>query len=422
MKKIETRSAIDTAVRIPGSKSITHRALITASLASGKSVLEEFLACEDTLHTVNGLRALGVEISIDGAHTWVQGTGGEFPSARSRKEIFLGNSGTSYRLLLSTVALARGEYILTGTPRMHARPIGDLVEALNRLGVEASCMEKGGFPPVSVKAKGIRGGKVEIAGDKSSQYLSSLLLAGPYAEKDVEIQVTGRLVSRPYVDVSLDVMKTFGIPVNRDGYRYFKVSCGQRYRPCKFKIDGDVSTASYFWAAAAVTGGTIRTENIHPHSTMQGDIDLLDILETMGCRIERSTESVVVQGGELAGIDVDMGTMPDMVPTLAAIALFAKGRTTIRNVSHLRLKESNRLRAIATEWSRLGCRIEELADGLIIHDGGPLSGTVVDSHEDHRIAMSLAVVGLRVPKISIRGEDCVNKSFPGFWELWYGLR
>ncbi len=422
MKEIQTRSSIDATVRIPGSKSITHRALITASLAQGESVLEEFLACEDTLYTVNGLQALGVEISINGEHTRVQGTGGEFPSAGGRKEIFLGNSGTSYRLLLSTVALARGEYILTGTPRMHARPIGDLVEALNKLEVEASCIEKGGFPPVSVKAKGIRGGKVKIAGDKSSQYLSSLLLAGPYAEKDVEIEVTGGLVSRPYVDVTLDVMKTFGIPVNRDGYRYFKVSSGQRYRPCKFKIDGDVSTASYFWAAAAVTGGTIRTENIHPHSTMQGDIDLLDIIEEMGCRIEKSAESVVVRGSELSGIEVDMGAMPDMVPTLAAIALFAKGRTTIRNVSHLRLKESNRLRAIASEWSRLGSRIEELADGLIIHGGGPLSGTVVDSHDDHRIAMSLAVVGLRVPEISIRGEGCVNKSFPRFWELWYGLQ
>jgi 3-phosphoshikimate 1-carboxyvinyltransferase len=422
VKEIPTRSSIDATVRIPGSKSITHRALITASLAKGESALEEFLACEDTLYTANGLRELGVEIFINGEHTRVQGTGGEFPSAGSRKEIFLGNSGTSYRLLLSTVALARGEYILKGTPRMHARPIGDLVRALNELGVETSCIEKDDFPPVSVEAKGIRGGKVKIAGDKSSQYLSSLLLAGPYAEKDVEIEVTGGLVSQPYVDVTLDVMKTFGIPVNRDGDRYFKVSSGQRYRPCKFKIEGDISTASYFWAAAAVTGGTIGTENIHPYSTMQGDIFLLDIIEEMGCRIEKSEESVVVQGGDLSGVEVDMGAMPDMVPTLAAIALFAKGRTTIRNVSHLRLKESNRLQAIVTEWSRLGSRIEELADGLIIHGRGPLSGTVVDSHDDHRIAMSLAVVGLRVPEIRIRGEDCVNKSFPRFWELWYRLQ
>lgn len=421
MKEIQTRSSIDATVRIPGSKSITHRALITASLARGESDLEAFLACEDTLYTVKGLQELGVEISIDGDHARVQGRGGEFVSLGGRKEIFLGNSGTSYRLLLSTIALARGEYMLTGTPRMHARPIGDLVRALRELGVKASFREKDGFPPVSVKAEGIRGGKVEIAGDKSSQYVSSLLLAGPYAEKDVEVEVTGELVSQPYVDVTLDVMKTFGISVDREGYRYFKVYSGARYHPRKFKIDGDISTASYFWAAAAVTEGTIRTENIHPHTTKQGDIALLDIMEEMGCRVEKRAESVVVQGCALSGIEVDMGSLPDMVPTLAAMALFAKGRTTIRNVSHLRLKESDRLRAIATEWRRLGGRIEELQDGLVIHGGGPLSGTVVDSHDDHRIAMSLAVVGLRIPEVSIRGEGCVNKSFPGFWDLWYGL-
>jgi 3-phosphoshikimate 1-carboxyvinyltransferase len=422
MKEIQTRPSIDATVRIPGSKSITHRALITASLARGESHLGAFLACEDTLYTVKGLQELGVEISIDGDQTRVQGRGGEFHSVGGRKEIFLGNSGTSYRLLLSTIALARGEYILTGTPHMHARPIGDLVKALRGLGVEASCIEKDDFPPVSVKAKGIRGGKVEIAGDKSSQYVSSLLLAGPYAEKDVEMEVTGALVSQPYVDVTLDVMETFGVSVDREGYRYFKVHSGQRYRPRKFKIGGDISTASYFWAAAAVTGGTIRTENIHPHITKQGDIALLGVMEQMGCRIEKRAESVVVRGHALSGIEVDMGAMPDMVPTLAAMALFARGKTTIRNVSHLRFKESDRLAAIATEWRRLGGRIEELADGLVIHGGGPLSGTIVDSHEDHRIAMSLAVVGLRIPEVSIRGEGCVNKSFPGFWDLWYGLQ
>jgi 3-phosphoshikimate 1-carboxyvinyltransferase len=422
MKEIQTRSSINATVRIPGSKSITHRALITSGLAKGESVLAAFLTCEDTLHTVNAIRELGVEITVHGEKARVVGTGGRFPSHGGSKEVFLGNSGTSYRLLLSTVALARGEYILKGTPRMHARPVGDLVEALNKLGVDASCIEKGNFPPVSVKAKGMRGGKVTIAGDKSSQYVSSLLLAGPYTEKGLEIEVTGRLVSQPYVDVTLEVMKMFGIQVSRDGYRYFKVAGGQRYNPCKFKIDGDVSAASYFWAAAAVTGGTIRTENIRPHTTKQGDIALLDIIEEMGCRVEKRAESVFVRGQTLSGIDVDMSAMPDMVPTLAAIALFAKGRTSIRNVSHLRLKESNRLQAIATEWGRLGGRIEELSDGLVIHGGRPISGTVVDSHDDHRIAMSLAVVGLRIPGIRIRREDCVNKSFPRFWELWYGLR
>lgn len=418
MKEIHPKSSIDASVRIPGSKSVTHRALITAGLADGESLLKEFLPCEDTLFTLSALKELGVQISIEGENTIVSGTGGKFPFAPGRKEIFMGNSGTSYRLLLSTVALARGDYILTGTPRMQERPIGDLVRALNNLGVEASCIEQDNFPPVLIRAKGIHGGRVEIPGELSSQYVSSILLSGPYAEKEVEIEITGRLVSRPYVDVTLDVMKMFGVQVNRDGYRCFTISAGQRYHPCQFIIEGDVSAASYFWGAAAVTGGTLTTENIHPHTTRQGDVVLLDILEEMGCRIERETERVVVQGGELSGIEVDMGAMPDMVPTLAAIALFAKGKTAIRNVSHLRLKESDRLGAVALEWGRLGGRVEELEDGIIIHGGERLSGKVMDPHNDHRLAMSLAMVGLRVPGVIIEEEACVEKSFPRFWEWW----
>ncbi len=421
MKEIHPRPSIDASVRIPGSKSVTHRALITAGLADGESLLKEFLSCEDTLYTLNALRELGVQISTEGEKTIVSGTGGKFPFDQGRKEIFLGNSGTSYRLLLSTVALARGDYILTGTPRMQERPIGDLVRALNKLGVEASCMERENSPPVLIRAKGIHGGRVEIPGELSSQYVSSILLSGPYAEKEVEIEIRGRLVSRPYVDITLDVMKMFGVEVNRDGYRCFRISAGQRYHPCQFIIEGDVSAASYFWGAAAVTGGTLTTENIHPHTTRQGDVVLLDILEEMGCRVERETERVVVQGGELSGIEVDMGAMPDMVPTLAAIALFARGKTAIRNVSHLRLKESDRLGAVALEWGRLGGRVEELEDGIIIHGGERLSGGVMDPHNDHRLAMSLAIAGLRVPGIKIKNEHCVNKSFPGFWELWDGL-
>jgi len=279
-------------------------------------------------------------------------------------------------------------------------------------------MEKNDFPPVFIKSKGIRGGKVAIPGDKSSQYVSSLLLAGPYMENGVEIEVIGRLVSRPYVDITLDVMNTFGISFNHDDYHYFRVPAKQRYYPCRFNIEGDVSAASYFWAAAAVTGGVITTENIHPNSTRQGDIALLDILEEMGCRIERKSDSVVVQGGLLSGIEVDMGAIPDMVPTLAAIALFSKGKTAIRNVSHLRHKESDRLHAVALEWGRLGGRVEELEDGIVIHGRKKLSGAVMDPHNDHRLAMSLAVVGLKIPGMTIQNETCVNKSFPRFWELW----
>ena len=418
MKEIKAKPLIRSRVRLPGSKSITHRALIAAALAKGESLLRNPLLCEDTGYTLNGLRKLGIKISPDGNTVKVFGGAGQFPDAADTTEIYLGNAGTSYRLLLSTAALAMGNYILAGDSRMRERPIGELVEALNQVGVDALCTGQKGFPPVLVRARGIPGGKVKFEGSKSSQYVSSLLLAGPYAEKDIEIEITGELVSRPYLDITLDVMKTFGARVEREGYRYFKIRSGQLYQACGFSVEGDVSSASYFWAAAAVTGGSVSTENIHPYTTCQGDIGFLDILEAIGCRVERGADQVTVHGGTLSGIEADMSSMPDMVPTLAAIALFAEGTTVIRNVPHLRHKESDRLKSIAIGWTLLGGSVEELPDGLIIHGRSPLAGRALDPFGDHRIAMSLAVIGLRVPGLKIKNETCVNKSFPQFWELW----
>ncbi len=418
MKQIKPISKTDSEVNIPGSKSVTHRALIAASLAQGKSVLKDCLISEDTLYTLNALRGLEIPISVDGPDVIVSGTGGRLTPISNRKEIFMGNSGTSYRLFLTTAALAHGEILLTGTPRMQERPIGALVGALNQLGVETMYLGRKEFPPVLVRAKGIPGGNVTLAGTKSSQYVSSLLLSGPYAEREVEIRLSGDLVSRPYVDITIDVMKTFGVSVVRDGYTFFKVPKGKGYQGCRFQIDGDVSSASYFWAAAAITGRTIVTRNIHPYATRQGDIGFLDILEGMGCYVERRPDSILVRGGVLSGTDVDMGSMPDMVPTLAAVALFADGKTAIRNVPHLRHKESDRLRAIALEWNKLGGRIEEMDDGIDIYGGRHLTGTIVDPHNDHRLAMSLAVIGLKVSGISLKNENCVDKSFPQFWDLW----
>ncbi|MBW1733997.1 MAG: 3-phosphoshikimate 1-carboxyvinyltransferase [Deltaproteobacteria bacterium] len=418
MKRINPICKAGATVRIPGSKSITHRAIIAAGLADGTSVLRNFLECEDTLYTMGALREMGAGTVIEGTDLVIEGTGAEFKAIPERKTLALGNSGTSLRLLLSVVALCRGEFLITGTERMLSRPVGPLVLALNQLGVDATCVKGNGCPPVLMKAGGMAGGTVKMKGDQSSQFLSSLLLSGPYAHRDVEIRITGELVSRPYVDITCDVMERFGVHVERDGYTRFRVPSGTTYMARDLTVQGDASSASYFWAAAAVTGGTVTTENIDPFATSQGDIQFLEVLEQMGCVVDRGADRVVVHGGALTGIEVDMGHTPDLVPTLAAMALFAEGKTIIRNVPHLRHKESDRLRAVALEWARLGGKVGELSDGLIIHGGTPLSGSVVHPHDDHRLAMSLAVVGLRVPGIVIKNNACVNKSFPAFWYLW----
>lgn len=406
---------------IPGSKSLTHRALIAAGLAKGKSRLKSFLSCEDTLYTADTLQRLGIKISLDNDIAEVSGNGGVFKPAEQKQEISLGNSGTSYRLLLSVAALARGQYIFTGIERMKERPVAYLVNALKSLGVDAEYVEKNGYPPVLINASGIKGGIVKIPGDISSQYISSLLLAGPYAESDLTIEVDGDPVSKPYIDLTLDVTAAFGVNIEHEDYQVFHIPAGQIYKARDFVIDGDVSSASYFWGAAAITGGTVETCNIHPHSTRQGDIGLLDILSNMGCDIKREKDSVTLKGAPLKGVSVDMGTMPDMVPTLAVIALFAEGKTTIKNVSHLRHKESDRIADTAIELRHLGGKVEELADGLIIFGGEKLKGTKIDPHGDHRLAMSFAMAGLRVPGVIIENDNCVNKSFPAFWDIWKTL-
>jgi len=421
MKKITQKNSINSTVTIPGSKSITHRALIAASLANGRSSLKSFLACEDTHYTVDALRKMGVCIDLKDNVAQVNGNGGMFKAVEDKIEINLGNAGTSYRLLISIAALAEGLFYFTGVERMKERPVVHLVKALRGLGVKIEYTEKDGFPPVQIHASGIKGGSVKIPGNISSQYISSLLLSAPYTKSGLEIEITGELVSQPYIDLTLDVMNNFGIDVKHNNYQRFYVSPGQVYQAREYVIDGDASSASYFWGAAAIAGGTIKTENIHPLNTRQGDIGLLDILENMGCSVDRSENSVTVKGGALTGISVDMGSMPDMAPTLAVIALFAKGETTIHNVSHLKHKESDRIADTANELRRIGGRVEELEDGLIIYGGEKLKGAEIDPHDDHRLAMSFAMAGLKVPEIAIMDENCVNKSFPTFWDLWAKL-
>lgn len=418
MKEIKQKTRIDAVVEIPGSKSLTHRAVIASALARGESVLTGAVLCEDTIHTAGALCSMGAKIERDGNLLRVQGMGGRFSLPPGGIHLFLGNSGTSLRLLLSIAALGTGTIYFSGTKRLCERPVEELVGALRSMGVNFFFSGLAGHLPLVLLSKGLRGGRVSLDAGTSSQFLSSLLMAGPYAAEDTEICLKGTAISRPYVNMTLDVMEAFGVPVYRPGKEVYRIKAGKPYMPRNYRIEGDASSASYFWAAAAVTGGRVVTKNLSPDRTTQGDMGLLNILEQMGCSVRMSADGVEVQGGPLRGISVDMGDLPDMVPTLAAVAIFANGMTEIRNVGHLRHKESDRLAAIKSEWARLGCRVHETDSGVAIHGGGKLHGALVDPREDHRIAMSMAVAGLRIPGITIQGPQCVGKSFPGFWDKW----
>ena len=344
----------------------------------------------------------------------IRGTRGTITNPR--KEIYLGNNGTAMRFLTSLVSLGRGTFTLTGNRRLRERPMKPLLDALKKLGVDARSKNEGGFPPVVVHANGLRGGRVTLADIDSSQYVSSLLICAPFAEEDTVIELQGHIPSLPYVHMTIEVMKDFGVEVIRETSDRYAVKSAQRYEGKKYRIEGDVSSASYFFLAAALCGGRVRVQNINPQ-TLQGDIKLLPILERLGCTVIRGDHWVEVVGGELIPGEYifDLGDIPDMVPTLSVLAAIRPGRTIIKNVSHLRKKESNRLEALVTELRKTGVRAEERVDGLVI-DGNRPHGAEIETYNDHRIAMSFAILGLRTPDTRIKDKNCVNKSFPGFWE------
>jgi len=414
MIEIRPLDRCDAAVAIPGSKSFTHRALIVSALADGESILINALRSEDTNHTIHALKKFGVPIfwERDGLH--VQGKEGKL--AASEETIFVGNSGTSMRFLTGLAALKKGRTLLDGSERMRKRPIAQLLDGLVALGVNAYSKERNDYPPVVVESQGIRGGLVRINGGESSQFLSAILTVAPYASEDVRVEVTGHLASKHYIDITMDVMQAFGVEVKNGGYRFFFVRAGQRYGHKKYEIEGDASNASYFFEAAAVARGRVRVKNLRLPS-VQGDVRFLDILERMGCEVIRGENWAEVHGKELQGIEVDMNAMPDLVPTLAVMAAFARGMTVIRNIGHLRLKESDRIRALARELSKMGIRVEEGEDWLKI-GGGKAHGAEIETYNDHRLAMSFAIAGLAVPGVRIKGEECVDKSFPDFWKTF----
>jgi len=409
-------------VRVPGSKSITQRALITASLADGDSLLHGPLASEDTRYTMAALRAMGVSVDDRDPACWkVRGCGGrvQTPSAA----IYLGNNGTATRFLTSVAALGHGTFRIEGDERMATRPIGPLMRALAGWGVDIESERGNDCPPLVIRARGLRGGRTVLPEGRSSQYLSSLLLVAPYADSPAELEVEGPLFSRPYVEMTLAVMADFGVTVSlRSTFDYFQVP-RQHYQGREYRIEGDASAASYFWAAAAVTGGRVTVANV-PVPSLQGDAELVGLLARMGCRVEMDGHGVRVCGPErLEPIEADMTDMPDVAPTLAVVAAFAEGRSVLRGVAHLRIKECDRLAATVRELGKLGVAAEEGEDYMVVHGRGGegMRGALVETYHDHRMAMCFAVAGLRVPGVRILDPGCVAKSFPDFWERFDGL-
>ncbi|MGB3225146.1 MAG: 3-phosphoshikimate 1-carboxyvinyltransferase [Desulforhopalus sp.] len=419
MIEIQPLVNIDATIEVPGSKSLTQRALIAASLAKGTSTLFGPLESEDTQYSSAALMQMG--ISMEKGQEWrIHGNTGAIKT--TSEPIFLGNNGTATRFLTSVAALGHSRYIIDGDSRMHQRPIGPLMAALRGWGVDISAIKGTDCPPLQINGRGLEGGITILPEGKSSQYLSSLLLVAPYSRTPSFLKVEGEVLSKPYVAMTLSVMDAFGIPVEcTPDFSSFSVPQGC-YRAREYQIEGDASNASYFWAAAAVTGGRVTVTNV-PVPSIQGDAMLVPLLGRMGCEVTRSGNGITLQGSErLEGIRVDMGDMPDVVPTLAVVAAFAEGKTVIENIAHLRIKECDRLSAVVAELTKLGVKVEEQESAMIIHgDGGAgLRGAVIETYEDHRMAMSLAVAGLRIPGVQITGEECVAKSFPDFWER-FGL-
>ena len=425
---------LNATVRVPGSKSLTNRALLIAALANGTTKITNALFSDDSKYFANALQTLGFDIQLDEVnHSMiVTGLGGKIPAKKA--ELFIGNAGTAARFLSAFLTLGHGEYILDGDARMRERPIGDLVEALAQLGCDIEAMRRaeGGrqiCPPVKITASGLKGGRTTIAGDISSQFLSALLMVAPYAQTPIEIELATDLNSKPYVDMTLAIMKDFGVEVERRGYDFFRVSSAnyelqvtQSVTRNSYPVESDASAASYFFAAPAICGGTVKVENI-ARKSVQGDIAFLDVLQQMGCTVTEADNAVsVTRHSSLAGIDIDMRDIPDTAQTLAAIAPFVDSSTRIRGIASARLKETDRIHATCAELARLGVQVEEHEDGMTIYPTFDFRPSTVHTYNDHRMAMAFSLIGLRFDGVTIENPSCVSKTFPNFFDVLESLR
>lgn len=412
---------VNATIRVPGSKSITNRALVLAALASrdmGTVRLEGVLQSEDTELMTQALDQLGFRTTrVERSRVInVSNLCDPLLIPRISAELYVGNSGTTMRFLTALVALGQGEFRLYGNERMHERPIGDLIDGLSQLGADAKSERDNGCPPVIIRSVGLKGGRVSIQGSTSSQFVSALMMIAPYAARETTIEILGEIVSRPYIEMTLRMMREAGVGVAQPNATIFRIPSNQTYRCTRIEIEPDASAASYFFGAAAILTGCSSATNLHLNS-IQGDIKLTDLLHSMGCHIgvEDSKHTFVCGAGKLHGISVDMNAISDTVPTLTAVACFAEGPTTIRNVAHIRHKECDRISALCTELRKLGVEVEEYPDGLKITPR-PMHGAEIETYNDHRIAMSMALIGLKVPGVVIKNPGCVAKTYPGYWE------
>jgi len=420
-ESISTIGPLDVELAAPPSKSLTIRAMTAAALAQGRSALRRPLFSDDTYVMARALGGLGVEVARRGSSMVVEGTGGRL--ALPEQPLDLRDAGTPLRLLVAVCCLGNGRFVVDGSARMRERPVRHLVEALQSLGVGIRSVHDDGCPPVQIDASGFPGGSLRLDGSISSQYLSALLMAAPRGAADLQVELTGRLVSRPYVDLTMEVMRAFGARVESDGDRFFRVVAGDVYQPRVYPIEGDASSATYFFAAAAIAGGSVRVTGI-PAASKQGDLRFLDVIAAMGCQVTRSEDLIEVRREPdmlpvLEGFDADLSDMPDVAPTLAALAMFASGPSRLRNIAHLRHKESDRIAGMAACVRALGASAEPGDDSLLVTPpaGGAssLHGGDIRPFNDHRLAMAFALAGLRVPGVRVLDADCVAKSFPDFF-------
>ncbi len=405
-------------VTLPGSKSLTNRALLLAALADGETRLDNVLRSDDTARMIDALRQLGINVAFDDAGTscTVQGAGGLF-TPPNEIEFFLGNAGTAIRPLTAMLGMIPGTFLVDGDKYMRERPIGHLTDALVELGARIDFLGEAGYPPFRISGGSIKGGNVSVPGNISSQYLTSLLMALPLADKDSTVTVVGEQVSKPYLDITLDILSKFGVQATHDDYQRFSIPGRQQYvSPGRLLIEGDASSASYFAGMAALTGDSLRINGIGK-SSVQGDVAFLDVLEEVGATVEREDESVTVTGRDLRGVDLDLNHIPDAAMTLATIALFAEGTTTIRNIYNWRVKETDRMTAMATELRKLGATVETGEDYISIEPPEELKSATIDTYGDHRIAMAFSLAAFGDQPVTINDPDCTRKTFPGYFEV-----